>query len=131
MSRLSRCFVVLIMLVAVVPLTQAEAPFTFASTPGQLPKDVVPIEYVLHVVPDLASLTYRGSQTVRIEVLQATSTIIMNALNIEIESATLEGRALRRVKLDAPKIDKDRQTLAFVLPKSLAPEPVLIFVCEA
>ena len=58
MSRLSRCFVVLIMLVAVVPLTQAEAPFEFAKTPGQLPKDVVPIEYVLHVVPDLASLTY-------------------------------------------------------------------------
>src|SRR6266700_2706034 len=115
MSRFSRCLMILILAV-VAPLAKAEAPFVFANTPGQLPKDVVPIEYALHVVPDIASRTYQGSQTIRIEVLHATSKIVMNALNIEIDSATLEGDDLARVGLDAPQVDKDRQTLAFTLP---------------
>ena len=90
MSRLSRCLMILI-LAAVAPLAKAEAPFVFANTPGQLPKDVVPIEYALHVVPDIASRTFQGTQTIRIEVMRATSKIVMNALNIEIDSATLRG----------------------------------------
>jgi aminopeptidase N len=120
MSRFSHCLMILILTV-VAPLAKAEAPFVFANTPGQLPKDVVPIEYTLHVVPDIASRTYQGSQTIRIEVLHATSKIVMNALNIEIDSATLEGYDLARIGLDAPQVDKDRQTLAFTLPKTLAP----------
>jgi aminopeptidase N len=120
MSRLNRCLLILILAV-VAPLAKAEAPFVFANTPGQLPKDVVPIEYALHVVPDIASRTYQGSQTIRIEVLHATSKIVMNALNIAVDSATLEGRGFARMSLAAPQIDKDRQTLAFTLPRSLAP----------
>ena len=120
MSRFSCCLMILILTV-VSTLAKAEAPFLFANTPGQLPKDVVPIEYALHVVPDIASRTYQGSQTIRIEVLHATSKIVMNALNIEIDSAALEGHDLARIGLDAPQVDKDRQTLAFTLPKTLVP----------
>ena len=64
MSRLSRYLMILILAV-VAPLAKAEAPFVFANTPGQLPKDVVPIEYALHIVPDIANRTYQGSQTIR------------------------------------------------------------------
>ena len=120
MSRFSHCLVILVFAV-IASLAKAEAPFVFETTPGRLPKDVVPIEYALHVVPDIASRTYQGSQTIRIEVLHATSKIVMNALNIEIDSATLEGHDLARIGLDAPQVDKDRQTLAFTLRKTLAP----------
>ncbi len=120
MGRLSRCLMILVLGVAA-PLAHAEAPFGFANTPGQLPKDVVPIEYALHVVPNIAGRAFQGSQTIRIEVLRPTSKIVMNALNIEIDSAALDGRGLSRMKLHAPQIDKDRQTLTFALGKPLAP----------
>jgi aminopeptidase N len=108
-------------LAGVASLARAEAPFSFADTPGTLPKDVLPVDYVLHVVPNIASRTFQGSQMIRIEVRRATSKIVMNALNIEIDSATLAGRGLARTRLDAPQIDKERQMLTFTLAKPLAP----------
>ena len=120
MSRLSRRLVTLTFCM-VAHSASAEAPFAFNAVPGELPKDVVPIEHVLHVIPDIAGRTYHASQTIRIEVLRATSKIVMNAQDIEVESATLQGRALSLTRLDAPRIDNDRQTIAFLLAKAVEP----------
>ena len=100
---------------------QAEAPFSFAATPGKLPKDVVPIQYAAHLVPDIAANTFLGSQTVEIEVLKTTSTIMLNVANIEIDSATLSGKHLLEIKKLTPIIDKEQQTLRFALEQPLAP----------
>ena len=61
---------------------QAEAPFSFAATPGKLPKDVIPLLYDAHLVPDIAGDSFSGSQTVEIEVLRPTSRIVLNAANL-------------------------------------------------
>jgi aminopeptidase N len=97
----------------------AEAPFTFGATPGKLPKDVMPIEYVAHLVPDLGANTFSGSETIEIEVLKATSTIMLNVANLEIDSARLSGKGIA-VQALTPQIDKDKQTLSFALAQPLA-----------
>ena len=99
---------------------RAEAPFSFAATPGKLPKDVVPLDYTVHVVPDLANFTLSGKETINIKVLKTTSKLVMNALNIEIGAATLSGKGISEQKL-TPVIDKDQQLLSFALAKPLKP----------
>ena len=99
---------------------QAEAPFSFAATQGKLPKDVVPIQYAAHLRPDLAARTFLGSETIEIEVLSATSAIVLNAAELHIDSATLEGKNFGPLKL-APVLDAARQTLSFALEQPLAP----------
>ena len=98
----------------------AQAPFDFARTPGRLPKDIVPVEYVLHLVPDPAAKVFSGRMTVALDVRRPTAAIVMNALDIEVESAHLRGRRLPLLAL-APVVDHERQTVAFALPAPLAP----------
>ncbi len=98
----------------------AEAPYKFSATPGKLPKDVIPLQYAAHLVPNLADNTFLGSESVEIEVLSPTSTIMLNAVNIDIDAATLAGRDIGELKL-APQIDKEQETLSFHLARPLAP----------
>ncbi|MDL2357025.1 MAG: M1 family metallopeptidase [Pseudomonadota bacterium] len=98
----------------------AEAPYKFSATPGKLPKDVVPLQYAAHLIPNLVDHTFLGSETVEIEVLAATARIMLNVVNIEIDAASLAGRDIGELTL-TPQIDKAQQTLTFNLEKPLAP----------
>jgi aminopeptidase N len=97
----------------------AEDTFSFATTPGKLPKTVVPEDYQIHVVPDLKSFTFRGAETIHIRVLQPTARIVLNALELEIDSAELSGEGIAAQKL-VPQLDKDKQTLEFALKAPLS-----------
>jgi aminopeptidase N len=99
---------------------QADTPFSFAATPGKLPKDVVPLQYTAHIMPDVAGNTFRGTQTVEIEVLKPTSAIMLNADNLQIDAASLAGKGIGSLKLD-PILDARQQTLRFELAQPLAP----------
>ena len=101
-------------------VAQAEAPYAFATTQGKLPKDVVPLQYSAHLMPDVAGNSFRGTQTVEIEVLKTTSTIMLNADNLDIDSAKLSGKDIGKLTL-TPILDKARQTLRFDLARPLAP----------
>ena len=65
---------------------------TTALAAGQLPKTVVPIAYDIDVVPDAAKMTFTGSETIDVDVKQATRTIIFNAADLAISSATVDGK---------------------------------------
>ena len=99
---------------------QAEAPFSFAATPGKLPKDVIPLLYDAHLVPDFGNDSFGGSETVEIEVLRPTARIVLNAANLVIERAAIEGRGLARQTLQ-PLVDEAGQTVSFQLAAPLAP----------
>ncbi|HEY0061538.1 MAG TPA: M1 family aminopeptidase [Telluria sp.] len=99
---------------------QAEAPFSLATTPGKLPKDVVPIQYAAHLRPDLQARTFYGSETVEIEVLSATANIVLNAADLQIDSARLAGKDMAVRKL-TPLPDAQAQTVTFPLGQPLAP----------
>ena len=49
-----------------------EEPFNFESTPGKLPKHVVPEEYAIRITPDVKKLTFTGSETIRVNVRKPT-----------------------------------------------------------
>ncbi len=126
MMRLNRPLSILVqvLILAATPFAltaaQAEAPFSFAATPGKLPKDVVPIDYTVHVVPDIVNFTLSGQETINIQVLKTTSKLMMNALNIEVDAAMLAGKGIASQTL-TPMIDKDQQTLSFTLAAPLKP----------
>jgi len=106
---------------AVLAITaQAESKFSFASTPGKLPKNVVPVDYKIHVVPDLHAFTFSGAEDVVLDVRTATRKIVLNANQLSIDAATLSGPGLSPQSLE-PVLDKEQQTLSLALPQPLAP----------
>ena len=73
----------------------AEQPFSFATTPGQLPKTVMPVLYALDLTPDLDKLSFTGTEIVDIDVAApATNRLVLNAVDITIEKASIDGDTL-------------------------------------
>jgi len=101
-------------------VASAEAPFAFERTPGKLPKDVVPESYSAQIIPDIEQHRFSGTESIEISVRRSTSRIVMNALNLEIEQASLSGGKHQGLTL-APVLDAEQQTLSFTLAKPLAP----------
>jgi aminopeptidase N len=100
------------------PLTMnGEKPYTFANTPGKLPKQVVPLEYSIRIVPDLNKLTFSGRETVKIKASAAVHEIVLNSAELEIAKASIDGTQL---SLDAIKLDPDNELLTIALPNELA-----------
>ncbi|HMG06376.1 MAG TPA: M1 family metallopeptidase, partial [Chthoniobacterales bacterium] len=96
---------------------KAEKPFDFAATPGKLPKQVVPEEYAIRIVPDLRSLAFTGSEIVELNVREPVRSLVLNASEIKITSASLDGKMIPEsaIKLD-PKEETATLTLGSELP---------------
>ncbi len=84
-------FVVVLLALFLPTRLNAESPFNFATTPGKLPKTIVPISYDIQLKPNIEKRTFTGSETVTLDVRKSTKTIILNANAIEIASAKLLG----------------------------------------
>ena len=95
----------------------AESRFDFATTPGKLPKGVRPIEYSIRITPDLQKLTFTGSEMVRLHAEKPVTKLVLNALEIEIASAAIDGRVLSK---KAIAFDETEQTLTLNLPNELS-----------
>ena len=95
----------------------AEAKFDFATTPGKLPKEVRPIEYAIRIVPDLAKLTFIGSEKVKLRAEKPVTKLVLNAFQMQIAGASVDGQALAK---DAIALDAAEQTLTLTLPNELA-----------
>ena len=94
-------------LVAGSGVARAESVYSFATTPGRLPKNVVPTHYAIDLKPDLATLAVGGSEVVDIKVLAPTDRLVLNAVDMTLQSASLEGepgklRRLRRSRRPRP-----------------------------
>src|ERR1700704_1366853 len=98
-------------------LMSAEKPFDFATTPGKLPKEVVPTEYSVRIVPNIDKLTFTGTATVKVDVRAPVREIVLNALELEIASASVDDKPLPK---SAIKIDKKEELLRLALPSELA-----------
>src|SRR5215831_4357918 len=79
----------------------AESAFSFGATPGKLPKTVAPVHYALDLTPDLDKLTFSGSEAVDIEVTTATERVVLNAVDVTIEAAVVDGEAASQITSDA------------------------------
>ena len=96
----------------------ADKPFSFKDTPGKLPKDVVPTDYSIRIVPHIEKLTFTGKETVKLNVLSPVHQLVMNVLELEITDASLDGKPLPK---SAINIDSEKELLTLALPSELAP----------
>src|SRR5215831_15980681 len=94
-----------------------EKPFNFNETPGKLPKEVVPTEYAIRIVPNIDNFTFAGSETVMLNVCSPVRQLVLNALELKIEAASVDGKELAR---SAIKIDNEKELLTLTLPSELA-----------
>ncbi len=78
----------------------AEAPFSFDAAPGRLPKDVVPLDYDLALVPDIAAHSLRGAETVTLKVRSATAQLNFNSLNQQLDHVLFDGQPVSAVSSD-------------------------------
>ena len=113
-GRLLSCSAILLSLLASL---NAEKPFDFASTPGKLPKQVVPEEYAIRIVPDVTRLRFAGSETVRLKVRTPVRELVLNAAELEIHSASVDDQAIPKSAL---KLDPKQETLTLSLPAELS-----------
>src|ERR1700724_2969791 len=93
----------------------AEPGYSFDTTPGKLPKAVIPLHYAIELTPDLASLKLEGFEAVDIEVREPTSRLTLNAVDMTLGVATIDDDAQRAdVALDATT-----ETATLTFPKAL------------
>jgi len=59
--------------------------------PYRLPRHVVPIRYDLRLEPDLPASSFAGQEAITLTVHQPTSEIVLNAIELDITSARVEG----------------------------------------
>ena len=59
--------------------------------PYRLPRHAVPIRYDLRLEPDLPGAKFSGQETITLTIHQRTSDIILNAIELDIVSAQIEG----------------------------------------
>ena len=117
---------------------QASPPFSFDAAPGRLPKTVVPLDYRVAIVPDAASKTLTGTETIALEVRKPVSVIVMNSLNERLRAVKLDGTAVAGVKSDdeqqlttltlAKPAAVGRHTLTFAYSGKLETAPQGLFV---
>jgi len=59
--------------------------------PYRLPRHVIPIRYDLRLEPDLTTARFAGQETITLTIHQSTSEIVLNAIELDIASAQIEG----------------------------------------
>ncbi len=96
---------------------RAEKPFNFEKTPGKLPKQVVPVEYSVRVVPDIEKLTFTGTENVQLDAHAPVRNLVLNACEIEIANASVDGKPVSK---SAIKSDNKRELLTISLAAPLS-----------
>src|SRR5688572_3047655 len=83
----------------------------------RLSDNVAPEHYTLWFAPDLATATFRGRESIRVQVRASTQAITLHAAEIEFDEVTIESNGVSqtaRVTLDART-----ETATFTAPRSI------------
>jgi aminopeptidase N len=79
------------------------APFSFDTTPGRLPKNVVPVDYKIDLTPDAETLSISGHESVVLEFRQATAIVQFDSLNEKLSDVALDGKPVKSTVSDDEK----------------------------
>ena len=120
------------------PLTPPDVPLTFSGTntaastvqlvvspnPHRLPRAVRPRRYDLTVTPELEDSTFAGEVDIIADVVEPTSQVVLNALDLEIDAAwiTVDGR---RVDV-AVALDPELERATLTVSEPLLPAEVTV-----
>ncbi len=86
----------------------------------RLPANVRPRRYELKLEPDLKTFTFKGNESVAITVLEPTGEIVLNALELEIDSAAVEIAAGSAIKASV-RMEPEKERAHLVLDRTLDP----------
>src|SRR5207244_10635653 len=86
-------------------------------TPRKLTKEVVPTDYSIRIVPNIDALKFSGTETVKLDVRNPVHRLVLNALEMEISDASLDGKTLPK---SAIQIDSENELIILALPSELA-----------
>ena len=92
--------------------------------PSQLPRNVRPLHYRIAATPDAANLRFTGRTDVDIQVIEATDSITLNAVDMRFGEVSLGGGSSGAPLALNPsdiRTDEEAQTATFRFPRRLAP----------
>ena len=112
------CVAAAVAFMAILPAcaVAAEPLYSFAATPGKLPKTVVPTHYAIELEPNLETLTLAGAETVDIDVRKATAQLVLNAVNMTLTRVTIDNGAQSAIVA----LDQTAQTATLTFPTAIA-----------
>ncbi len=87
----------------------------------RLPRAVLPSRYELTLEPDLESFAFEGREMVAVRVVEAVDEIVLNAIDLEINEATLTPAAGGEPITARPEADSAAERLTLHLERTAAP----------
>ena len=93
-----------------------------------LPSNVRPVRYRLTLAPDLETFTFGGRETVEIEIVEPTSTITLNSVDIDIHSCLLERAGRESIAPSETTVNVDRETVTFAFDSPLPQGPARLHI---
>ena len=99
----------------------ANPPWVKATT--QLPSNARPSHYAIQVTPHADKMTFDGKVSIDLQVLEPTTSIVLQAVNMTFANSMLATGGGKRGKAMPAKVsvDADNQTVTFTFDKPLAP----------
>lgn len=95
----------------------AVPPRPIAGIPTQLPRTARPLAYRIEIAPDAKALRFSGKAQIGVQVLAATRSLTLNAADLQIASATLQGPAPQNATVAT---DAAAQTATFTFARPIA-----------
>src|SRR4051812_10453252 len=82
--------------------------FALPAAAQRLPATVSPEHYTLWFAPDLKARTFRGRETIRVQIRNSTSSITLNAAELQFDEVTIAsgGRTQRARVSTAPAMEQ-------------------------
>jgi aminopeptidase N len=90
----------------------------------RLPDSVVPAHYELWFAPDLHTATFRGRETIRVDLRQPSRTITLNAAEITFQSVRVRAGTVTQVA--SVTTNEPLEQATFTVPRTLGAGPVTI-----
>ena len=87
-----------------------------SNNPYRLPRNVVPEHYELRLEPDLNTFDFKGKVVVEINVVEATSNVVLNSAEIEYVKVSVDGTEVSEIT-----IDDEYERATFTLTEELSP----------
>src|ERR1700743_3210961 len=87
---------------------------------ARLPRTVIPKHYGITIEPDLAHETFRGDETIDVDVTEQVSSITLNAIDLELSSITATSGA-GTANGTVSGVDKDNEMVTIALDRPLPP----------
>jgi aminopeptidase N len=107
-------------------LSSAVLIFSVSAIAQRLPDTVVPENYRLTLTPDLVKDNFAGDETIQMRIVKPTSSIVLNALDIDFQEATIASGGMTQVA--KVSVDRQKQMATFSVPKELNAGPASIHI---